>query len=354
MQMAVKTDFIQDFLIVDSYRIYRYLLLVGMLFGTSIVIAYSAPEEYVNLRQRMWIALLDFILLGCAIWVNIHWSVKRFLLQNQFMSYLIFVAFTVGLVLLGVAVIQLNIYDLDMAVSQMLTIRLILNLFSSMLTISFFLCGVSTIVILKHWIFPHARRSELESATLQTELNNLKSQINPHFLFNMLNNAHVLIKKNREEAARILFKLENLLRYQMNDSFKECVNLSSDIRFLNDFLNLEQIRRDRFDYRITKEGDIHQVSLPPLLFIPFVENAVKHSQDSEAGSYVYLTFKVEPDEVLFVCRNSRPEKEIRKGRSSGVGLKNIVRRLVLLYPGKHELSIIEEPDSYTVRLALTI
>lgn len=128
-----------------------------------------------------------------------------------------------------------------------------------------------------HWLRYNLRIDELESTTLQSELTFLKNQINPHFLFNMLNNANVLIKRNPEEASKVLFKLEDLLRYQINDSSRERVSLASDIRFLNDYLNLEKIRRDNFQFTLRQEGEVDSIWIQPLLFIPFVENAVKHS-----------------------------------------------------------------------------
>lgn len=158
----------------------------------------------------------------------------------------------------------------------------------------------------------------------------------------MLNNANVLIKKNPEEASRVLFKLEDMLRYQINDSAKEQVLLSSEIHFLNDFLNLEKVRRDKFEYVISKEGDISEVWLPPLLFIPFVENAVKHNVDSENSSYVYLGFKVWDKQLEFQCINSKPKIALRKNEVGGLGLKNIKRRLELLFPGTLHWLEIEE------------
>ena len=237
---------------------------------------------------------------------------------------------------------------------------MLLNFTSSALAITLMLAGTSTFLLLRHWAGYNQRISELEANTLQSELKHLKRQINPHFLFNMLNNANVLIKKNPEEASQLLFKLEDLLRYQINDSSKDRVQLSSDIHFLNDFLNLEKVRRDKFEYTISKEGDINQVSLPPLLFIPFVENAIKHNPDSENESYVHLFFKVWKNELSFQCLNSKPtrqaagEEEECNGKVGGLGLKNIRRRLELLYPGKHSLKIENNEIGYKVILHLTL
>ena len=170
------------------------------------------------------------------------------------------------------------------------------------------LAGTSALLLLRHWMNHTRRIGELEANTLQSELQHLKRQINPHFLFNMLNNANVLIKKNPDEASQLLFKLEDLLRYQISDSSKDRIELSSDIRFLNDFLNLEKIRRDKFEYILSKEGDINAVSLPPLLFIPFVENAIKHNPDSENISYVHLSFKEGKNALVFQSTNSIPAR----------------------------------------------
>lgn len=104
----------------------------------------------------------------------------------------------------------------------------------------FVTAGSAAISLFTHWLRYNLRIDKLESTTLQSELKFLKNQINPHFLFNMLNNANVLIKRNPEEASKVLFKLEDLLRYQINDSSRERVSLASDIRFLNDYLNLEK------------------------------------------------------------------------------------------------------------------
>ena len=193
----------------------------------------------------------------------------------------------------------------------------------------------------------------IEKEKIQYQYETLKAQINPHFLFNMLNNANVLIKRNPEEASKVLFKLEDLLRYQINDSSRERVALASDIRFLNDYLNLEKIRRDHFQFTMEQEGDIGSIWIQPLLFIPFVENAVKHSFDSEHPSYVHLSFKVEENRLEFRCENTMPAVAV-SNKVGGIGLANIQRRLGLLYPDRYELEQIENENRYMVTLCITL
>ena len=160
--------------------------------------------------------------------------------------------------------------------------------------------------------------------------------------------------RNPKEASKVLFKLEDLLRYQINDSSRERVSLASDIRFLNDYLNLEKIRRDNFQFTLRQEGEVDSIWIQPLLFIPFVENAVKHSFDSEHSSYVHVFFKVEAHRLEFRCENSKPAVAVQQGKVGGIGLANIQRRLGLLYPEHYKLEQREDENLYSVILSITL
>jgi LytS/YehU family sensor histidine kinase len=194
---------------------------------------------------------------------------------------------------------------------------------------------------------------ELEQSKTYAELEQLKNQINPHFLFNMLNNANVLTKKDPEKASQVLMKLSDLLRYQLYDSSRDKVLLTSDIHFLEDFLNLEKVRRDSFDFLISKEGDLSGVQVPPFLFISFVENAVKHNNDATKLSYVDIYFDVRNDELFFKCINSKPTLKSISNRA-GLGLINVKRRLELLFPATHSLNIEDDSERYCVTLTIRL
>lgn len=226
---------------------------------------------------------------------------------------------------------------------------IVINLFSSFLSICVVIVSTTTLRLFHYWSMEQQRVRELEIATKNAELAFLKSQINPHFLFNTLNNANVLLRCRSTEASFVLFKLEDLLRYQLDDCRRESVLLVEDIRFLNDYLNLEKIRRDSFRYTCTQEGAVDGIQVPPLLFIPFVENAVKHNPDS--GAYVSLSFVVCGGRLNFCCENTKPEVGV-KNSVGGLGLNNIRRRLALLYPGRHTLEIEDSERDY--RVCLTI
>ncbi|WP_228442159.1 LytS family sensor histidine kinase [Chryseobacterium nematophagum] len=123
---------------------------------------------------------------------------------------------------------------------------------------------------------------------------------------------------------------------------------------MEDFLNLEKVRRDNFDFIISKEGNLSGIQIPPLLFISFVENAVKHNNDSEKPSYVHLEFKSDGDEIIFTCINSKPALKAVKPHSGGLGLVNIKRRLQLLYPSSHLLKIEDQEETFCVTLSIKL
>ena len=208
--------------------------------------------------------------------------------------------------------------------------------------------------LLQQWMRDTNRIHELEKATIESELEQLKKQVNPHFLFNTLNNVNVLTQTDPERASQVLTRLSDLIRYQLYDSVKEQIFLNADIHFLTDYLNLEKIRRDNFEFRISTKGDIANQFIPPLLFIPFVENAVKYSLDSENKSYIYLSFEVERNILYFVCINSKPGKIIKPQKSGGLGLANVKRRLELIYNEKYTLDIKEDENTYQVNLCLIL
>lgn len=343
-----------SFLLAPQYRAARHLLLQFVVFLITINMLWNVPTRPLSFPQRLLGWAIYFISIDAVFYINLYWLFPRFLLKSRLLMYA-FGVFLVSLaIIVAVAAFQILTIEVTSSSVRSELIPILINAISGILAMGFTVAGMSAILLLRHWILYNQRVDELQSATLHSELKFLKNQINPHFLFNMLNNANVLIRKNPAEASQVLFKLEDLLRYQMNDNFREHVPLRSDIRFLNDYLNLEKIRRDHFDYSITEEGDIDAIQLPALLFIPFVENAVKHNFDSEHPSYVHLFFKFSNDCLTFRCENSKPAVATEKRQVGGIGLANICRRLELLYPGRYLLEVTETENQYAVTLNLNL
>lgn len=340
---TMETDWILQLLISRKFRLYRHLILIFI----SIVVLYYSPPEYAEPYETYSRAVTFFQILLLA-YGNMYFFVPQFLFRKKYLSY----SFTVIASMIVSTVIHRT-------ASYCLRPHLLpneedtVNFFTFSFIVLVLVVASASVKLFQQWIQDAKLIHDLEQAKTGAELEQLKNQINPHFLFNMLNNANVLTKKDPDKASEVLIKLSDLLRYQLYDSSREKVLLTSDIHFLEDFLNLEKVRRDNFDFIISKEGNLSGVQIPPLLFITFVENAVKHNNDALGQSYVNLFFAIAHNELFFKCVNSKPSKKAVK-KIGGLGLSNIKRRLELLFPSSHMLKIEDEPESYTVTLIIKL
>lgn len=196
----------------------------------------------------------------------------------------------------------------------------------------------------------------LQKSQLETELMFLKSQINPHFLFNTIHNIYALTVIQSKEAPEQLLKLSGILRYMLYDSNAEFVSLKKEIENLKNYISLAQLKDSQgLDIEFTIEVEDQNALVAPLLFIPFVENAFKHSQieDLHKG-FIRILLESVPGTLFFSVENSRPEKPYSKDNVGGIGLVNIRKRLHLLYPDKHDLQIQSGQEHYAIHLELEV
>lgn len=215
-----------------------------------------------------------------------------------------------------------------------------------------FLCATTGYKVFKEWINDQERFAALEQEKLNAELNQLKNQVNPHFLFNTLNNLHVLINTDPTKASDIVLGLSDVLRYQIYDSQHEKISLKKDIEIIEQYLELEKIRRDDLNIHITKNGNFGAVLVPPLLFTNFVDNAVKHS-NLRGSSFINIFFKVENNNLYFEIANSKSLQN-SDNKNNGLGLKNVKKRLDLLYDEAYSLKITEEAELFIIKLNIPI
>jgi two-component system, LytTR family, sensor kinase len=198
------------------------------------------------------------------------------------------------------------------------------------------------------------KQKELEKEKLNSELAFLKSQISPHFFFNTLNNIYSLIGINTEDAQNAVLKLSKLMRYLLYDSEQGLSQLSSEIDFMNNYIDLMRLRMsEKVKLHVDFPSKYENTAIPPLLFIPFIENAFKHGISYREKSFIDITMEVGKEWITFTCRNSivKPANEIGT-ESSGIGLENVSKRLSLLFPGKHELSIDRSNAAFHVILKI--
>ncbi|WP_299217225.1 histidine kinase [uncultured Aquimarina sp.] len=198
------------------------------------------------------------------------------------------------------------------------------------------------------------RRQEEKEA----ELKLLKAQLNPHFLFNTLNNLYGLSVVKSEKLPDLMLKLSDLLRYSLYETKEMFVPLEKEIKYLENYISLEKIRlEDKADIQLNISGNISSTVIAPMLLIVFVENAFKHLGVLESvKSKVLVDVRVGESSLVFQCVNTTDSLDIKhndleKGKS-GIGLKNARKRLDLIYPEKYQLEIAEQEDSYQVALTL--
>ena len=336
-RVFLEQDRLLNFLIEKRYRLARNLLIILAVFLIG-----SA-----NVDPRVPFSFLEFAILSGTFlalgYFNIYVLIPRFLFKKKLVKYCVSI-----FIMVVIFILLLLPSDLIEEFSGVFGLYLV----SSIAQIGFVFIGMTAFVLFQRWAHNERYIAQLEATTMRAELEQLQNQINPHFLFNMLNNILVLIRENPEEAVVIMHKMSEMLKYQFDDSTKREVLLKDDIHFLTDFLNLEKIRRDRFEFNISVEDDAENQYVPPLLFIPFVENAVKHSADAARLSYIRLTFCLKNDILYFTCKNSKPLKPRKKNEFGGLGLANIRRRLDLLYDTHYSLNLSEDESTYSVQLEI--
>lgn len=203
---------------------------------------------------------------------------------------------------------------------------------------------------IRYAYFQELQQKELELQSRQSELSFLRSQINPHFLFNTLNNIYSLVYLQSPKALETITGFSDIMRYMLYDSTKD-VALAMEVTYIEKYIGLQQLKNAEPPTVVfTKKGDMEHTYLPPLLLIPFVENAFKHGELSAAADKLELAITNEDKQTVFYCHNKIANN--KKDATGGIGLKNVQRRLELLFPGKHVLEIMNGPVYFTVKLKL--
>ncbi len=202
---------------------------------------------------------------------------------------------------------------------------------------------------------------EMESKQLKAELSLLKSQINPHFLFNTLNNLYSIAKKYGDsEAAEGLLKLSQLMRYMIYDSNAELVSLEKEIEYIEDYVELQRLRVNQHEFpkiHLETTGDFRSNFISPMMLIPFIENAFKHGSGGKDRNLIDIQIRLEKKVLKLKVMNPMGDNHNTTGSNkigSGIGLENVSRRLNLIYPDRHSLSIKSDNDCFRIELIIDL
>jgi LytS/YehU family sensor histidine kinase len=304
-------------------------------------LASGAENESLNVRLIRSLEYIAFLIVP----VYFHFFIfDRFFYKKKYTLYVLFLL----TILVGWGFIM------DRFLYQRITEKG--SLVSASVTVFFMLLITASFKVLADSVKQRFLLQQIEAKQVQTELRLLKAQINPHFLFNTLNNLFGMARKQDPQTADGIAGLSHLMRYMIYESNVELISLEKEIQQIDRLIELQKLRFTKDDdiqinFRI--DGEVENVQIPPMLLIPFVENAFKHGISIAAPSFVRIYLNVENHKVEFSVSNSKHSRpENKKDAGLGIGLQNVNRRLELLYPGDFELAISDGEKVFEVRLVL--
>lgn len=221
----------------------------------------------------------------------------------------------------------------------------------------FMILAMSLAIEIRHRLrYAEQRALQAEADKANAELSFLKAQINPHFLFNTLNNIYSLAASKSDHAAESIMKLSNIMRYVTDDVREEYVPLENEVAFISDYIDLQRLRLgDKMNVNFLVSGKIEDKKIAPLILMTFIENVFKYGISNREPSVIDIQLTGGDNAIRFFCQNKLYEtRRQTESQGTGIGIANTKQRLEHLYSGKYELSINEENNKYTVQLVLHI
>lgn len=339
------------------YRI-SWHLLFWICFVAAHTLFYGYPDG--SYREELAFALRYLPFKMLVTYFTLYFVLPRYLLQKKYLrAFLFFVLAVTGGTLLQQTVdyaILAPIFNPYWTETHYLfypskIFRTFLGMYP-VVTIAAF------IKLAKLWYEKDRQTQELKQQKLEAELNFLKAQIHPHFLFNTLNNLYALTLKKSDDSPEVVMKLSELLHFMLYEGNAHSIPLEKELNLIDSYIELEKIRyNERLDIQFEKLGEFKSKEIPPMLLMPFVENAFKHGASVEAGDVkIQIDLKVKKYSLNFIVKNSKTEnsKSGEQDYKNGVGLKNVKRRLELLYNGYYTLDTKESETQYRVSLSLEL
>lgn len=346
-----------------SYRVSRHLLFwtgcvgfFGFIYGN--LVPTDGPRQFFNPVSFVEAALFLplHIFLSYSI---IYFLFPRFLFTGKYFGLI------AGLVILILLTAALSVVIADFIITPFrqamgvrvpdtkLSFGLLAGLRGSNTVAGF----AAAIKLVKHWYFKKLENGRLEKEKLRAELELLKGQLQPHFLFNTLNSLYALVLQKSDQAQQVVLRLSELLHYMLTESAKTRIPMTREVSLIKDYIALEQMRfGSRLELTINIEGDFNNKNIAPLILLPFVENAFKHgTAEILEQPWVSLDISVQGQQLKFKLINSKSTIPNNNAAcSTGIGLQNVRKRLDLLYGKKHLLKTQDEPDSYLVNLQMEL
>ena len=301
--------------------------------------------------SRMLFVLISFLLYISVFYINLFVILPLWIKKRKIIILLVsWAALIFVYTLLSVALNHvLHVFDKNGNVRLEL-----LNAFlRNFLFVSIFLFASTAYQSITDWFKNEKIKEQLENQNLKTELAFLKSQINPHFLFNTLNNIYILAYQGSKETAEAILKLSDMMRYMLYESSDEFVPLEKEIEYIGQLISLQQLRmKEKSCLEFYTNGSTAEKVIAPLILIAFVENIFKHAVLNNPEDHARVEISIENNILTFRSRN-RMLSGTNKSQT-GIGLQNVRRRLELIYPGKHQFEIEQDGIHYSIHLTIQL
>jgi two-component system LytT family sensor kinase len=304
-------------------------------------------------RATGWlITLVKVVDLALMVYITNYLLIPRLLYRKQ---YLLF-GITYLLAIFGFSVLKMYIEGQIMHRPDLFNIFLSFKVrfYDNVIPHILLVSTGAAFKLLTDYARSQRRVGEISKERAEAELNFLKSQINPHFLFNSLNAIYFLIDKQNTTARQALMRFSDLLRYQLYDCNADTIEIEKEVAYLQDFIRLQQLRQDQhYEVQVQVQPEVTGFRITPLLLIPFVENAFKHiSHHTDQRNFVQVSLARQNGSFTFTVENSKETRHRSTTPPGGIGLTNVKRRLELLYPEKYELQIDNNDATFKVALNL--
>lgn len=339
-----------------------FWLISYWIFLVSFAVSKSQVEIINGMREvrvevhYLYLPILFFLLTKALVFYgNLSFLFPKFLQKKERLRYII----ELFLLILLAHVLEWGLSRFSFVVGLDETRRSFLIAPPLNMLFSLIFWGLSTAYVLgKNYLRNERLQQALRQEKLSAELQFLKAQINPHFLFNTLNNLFAMAEKSQQQPlAEGISELANLMRYMLHEANADRVPLAREIAYMQSVIELQQLRLDEEDdvlISLNVEGNVTQQEIAPLLLIPFVENAFKHGIYLQASSYIKINLKTDGKQIYFHLINSKFDQQLNELQdSSGIGLENVKRRLALIYPDQHDLQIENRSDTFEVKLVIS-
>lgn len=333
-------QWINALLFEKRFQIVRHIMFWLFIYADEFLSLIGITSPYEGGYGKIFLEILGDML---VVYFNIYYLLPKLLFNGKAVAYILWSFVTIVLVV---------IYNLWLYEYTLQDEDLISALVSSLATNAGLIFMGVAIKLISQTFHSNAKIAELREDNLKTELAYLKTQVNPHFLFNTLNNIYVMSKKKDEQVPETIMQLSELLRYQLYDTTGDTVPLKNEINYLKNYIDLEKIRRG--DLVVEFDIQVHDLHLPirPLIFLPFIENAFKYSNTNSGTDKISILLKTEGQKLIFSCVNNKGS--LHSGVSGGIGLENATRRLELSYPNKHIVNIADEDKKFIVNVEINL